>query len=74
MLEMAHHAQVGYLAAKQTIQNMRRAGVVVPVRKRTVDYRAKPVTEYCPRERAAQPTRQPCGLREVVSTWSTVAA
>jgi hypothetical protein len=73
MLELAHHAQVGYVAAKQTIENMRRAGVLVPVRLRRVDYRAKPVAEYCPRKRLEAVTRKPCALREVISTWSTAS-
>jgi len=52
---------------------MRRAGVLVPVRQRTVDYRAQPVMEYCPRKRVEQVVRKPCALREVISAWSTAA-
>ena len=73
LLELAHRAQVGYVAARRTVDNMRRAGVLVPVRQRAVDYRAKPVMEYCPRKRVEQVVRKPCALREVISAWSTAA-
>lgn len=72
MLELAHHAKVGYVAARRTVDNMKRAGVLVPVRQRVVDYRAKPVMEYCPRKRAEAAVRRPCALREVISTWAAV--
>lgn len=73
MLELAHHAQVGYVAARRTVDNMRRAGVLVPVRPRVVDYRAKPVMEYCPRKRVDKAVRQTCALRDVISAWSAAA-
>jgi hypothetical protein len=55
LLELALHAQVGKTAARQTVCNMRRAGVLAMVRERTVAYRNKPVAEYCPGDRLLQP-------------------
>lgn len=55
LLELAQHAQVGKTAARQTICNMRRAGVLALVRERKVAYRNKPVAEYCPGDRLQQP-------------------
>lgn len=54
MLELAHHAQVGYEAARRTVDNMRRAGTLALVRQRAVPYRSRPVAEYCPAERLQQ--------------------
>ncbi|WP_371083512.1 hypothetical protein [Variovorax sp. RCC_210] len=70
MLELALHAQVGYVAARKTVDNMRRAGVLVPIRERKVDYRNRPVAEYCPRKRLQQVSGTKCPLREAVATWS----
>jgi hypothetical protein len=70
MLELAQYAQVGYVAARRTIDNMRRAGVLVPVRKRKVDYRNRPVEEYCPRKRLQQVSGSKCPLRDALATWS----
>jgi hypothetical protein len=71
LLELAHYAQVGYDAARQTVSNMKRAGHLVPVRRRKVDYRGKPVVEYCPRSRAQQQARPTCALHDA---WSSLVA
>ncbi|MDP9891247.1 hypothetical protein J2W32_000344 [Variovorax boronicumulans] len=70
LLELAHYAQVGYVAARRTVDNMRRAGILVPVRDRKVDYRNRPVAEYCPRKRLQQVSGTKCPLREAFATWS----
>lgn len=71
MLELAHHAQVGLVAARRTIDNMRRAGILVAVRERKVDYRNRPVAEYCPRKRVPQIAAGSCPLRTAFASWST---
>lgn len=73
LLELAHHAQVGYVAARRTVDNMRRAGILVPVRERVVDYRNRPVAEYCPRKRVQQISAASCPFRDVFAGWSTAA-
>lgn len=70
MLELAHHAQVGYLAARRTVDNMRRAGILVRVRERVVDYRNRPVAEYCPRRRGQQVSSASCPLRDAFASWA----
>jgi DNA-binding transcriptional regulator YhcF (GntR family) len=74
MLELAMHAQVGRDAARRTIYNMRRAGVLERARDRKVTYRNKPVAEYCPRPRMQQKGGQACPLRDAVGTWSASIA
>ena len=69
MLELALHAQVGYVAARRTIDNMRRAGILVPVRERKVEYRNRPVAEYCPRKRLQMASGSKCPLRDALATW-----
>jgi hypothetical protein len=44
--ELAARACVGHGAARQTVCNMVRAGLLVPVRQRRVPYRNRPVLEY----------------------------
>lgn len=61
LLELAHHARVGYAAARRTVSNMRRAGVLEPVRDREVDYRHKPVKEYSPCRRRGRSAIEPAG-------------
>lgn len=73
-LELAERAQVGYKAARLTVQNMVRGGALCIVRLRPVDYRSRPVAEYCP---AKWLQRQPLETRElhrVFATWQTGAA
>jgi len=70
MLELAHYAQVGYVAARRTVDNMRRAGDLVPVRWRKVDYCNRPVAEYCPPKRLKQAVGAGCPLRDAFASWS----
>ncbi|WP_367847023.1 hypothetical protein [Rhodoferax sp. WC2427] len=44
--ELAQKARVGQLAARRTIDNLRRAGLLHIPRMRKVDYRNCPVAEY----------------------------
>ena len=74
LLELAHYAQVGYDAARQTVSNMQRAGHLVPVRRRKVDYRGKPVVEYCPHWRAQQPARTAFPQHDVTAGWPSQVA
>lgn len=46
--ELAGHAQVGRVAAMNTVKNMVRSGDLVIVRRRWVAHSAKPVAEYAP--------------------------
>lgn len=71
MLELAKHAQVGFKAARTTVDNMRRAGVLVVVRTRTVSYRNRPVAEYATQARLDALGVKRCALREVFAHWST---
>lgn len=61
VVELAHAAQVGRLAAKRTLDNLVRAGSVCIVRRRWVVYRTSPVAEYgvaCPDAQAADAERK----------------
>ncbi len=71
LLELAQHSQVGFLAARRTVDNMRRAGILVVVRTRKVDYRNRPVAEYCTPKRLEAMGVQRCALRDVFATWQT---
>lgn len=66
--EMAHHARVGIKAAKETVRNMRRDGVLVAPRTRRVDYRNRPVNEYAPAQSVARCTPV-VGLARVMTAW-----
>ena len=46
--EMAAVACVGLQAARRTVENMSRAGLLHRVRDRKVEYRNRPVAEYVP--------------------------
>jgi len=48
LLELTQHAQVGRVAAMNTVKNMVRAGDLLIVRRRWVAHSAKPVAEYAP--------------------------
>lgn len=48
LLELASGAQVGRVAAMNTVKNMVRAGELQIVRRRWVAHSAKPVAEYAP--------------------------
>lgn len=71
LLELAAKSQVGFMAARRTVDNMRRAGALVVVRTRKVEYRNRPVAEYAPPDRLVQLGVQRCPLREMFATWRT---
>lgn len=48
LTEMAHKACVALDAARRTVDNMKRGGVLRVPRHRRVDYRNRPVAEYEP--------------------------
>lgn len=68
--EMAHHARVGMKSARDTVRNMRRAGVLDVPRTRRVDYRNRPVNEYVPVQRAARRAHDARGLASVMTAWA----
>lgn len=65
--ELAAKACVGQLAAMNTVKNMKRAGLLVTVRERRVDYRNRPVAEYAPCE--AIPETEAADLGRVLAGW-----
>lgn len=56
LLELSHAAQVGRVAAKATLANLVRSGLVASVRPRWVAYSRKPVSEYARVSAAEQAT------------------
>ena len=54
LLELAATAQVGRVAAMNTLKNMVRDGELVIVRRRWVAHSAKPVAEYAPPDAPAE--------------------
>lgn len=48
LTELSAHAQIGRVAAMNTVKNMTRSGDLVIVRRRWVAHCAKPVAEYAP--------------------------
>ena len=69
--EMAHQAQVGLLAARHTVSDMRRAGQIRKVGERTVDYRNRPVAEYVPAPPASINQSKGCmSLANVLRVWA----
>lgn len=71
MLELAHESQVGFKAARQTVDNMRRAGILVVVRSRVVEYRNRPVAEYSTPKALKRVGGEACPLRQVFADWRT---
>ncbi len=69
-LELAEKAQVGYRAARLTVQNMVRAGSLRIVRLRQVDYRSRPVAEYCPAKWIERQQLDGRELHRVFSAWA----
>ncbi|ASI68512.1 hypothetical protein BA022_08050 [Diaphorobacter nitroreducens] len=67
--EMAHHARVGMKSARDTVRNMRRAGVLDVPRTRRVAYRNKPVNEYVPVQRTKRCAPVARGLASVMTAW-----
>lgn len=70
-LELATHAQVGFKAARWAVQNMVRSRALVIVRMRKVEYRARPVAEYCPAKRLRQAGVPASELPRVFAAWAT---
>ncbi|APW38985.1 hypothetical protein RD110_18705 [Rhodoferax koreense] len=71
LLELAHDAKVGFKDARVTVDNMRRAGVLVVVRTRVVSYRNRPVAEYCTPARLEVLGVKRCALRDAFASWAT---
>jgi len=70
LLELAHHAKVGAIAARNTVKNLTRSGVLVRVAERQVDYRNKPVAEYAPGEERSEETADlGDDIARVMSLW-----
>lgn len=68
--EMAHHAQVGLVAARATVKNMRRAGQLHIAGHRRVAYRNRPVAEYVPAAAQPAPDKGCMGLAQVLRVWA----
>lgn len=67
--EMAAVACVGVSAARDTVKNMSRAGLLRRVRDRKVDYRNRPVAEYAPAAVAASGDDGFVDLAQVLRVW-----
>lgn len=70
LAEMAVHAQVGVDAARQTVANMKRHGVILKARERRVDYRNRPVHEYVP----ADMVQETHGFVDLAAVWPAQTA
>lgn len=68
--EIATHAQVGYDAARDTIANMKRHGVILQARERRVEYRNRPVHEYVPADMA----QASAGFVDLAAVWPAQSA
>lgn len=67
--EIAARAQVGLQAARRTMDNMCRAGVIRKARDRRVAYRNRPVAEYVPAAWTPPQQNPAAGLASVLTTW-----
>lgn len=67
--EIAHRACVGLDAARDTMKNMARAGVVHRVNSRRVAYRNRPVAEYRPGAMATAANDAFAALSGAVRAW-----
>lgn len=65
LLELAQHAQVGAEAARRTVANMARHGVLCKARDRRVEYRNRPVYEYVP----ADMVQETVGYVDLAAMW-----
>ena len=74
LMELACHAQVGFMDARRTVSNMHRARVLVVVRTRKVAYRNRPVAEYSPPQQLEQLGVQCRPLLEMFASWATPIA
>lgn len=70
MRELASHAQVGTDAARRTIENMARHGIIVKARERRVEYRNRPVHEYVP----ADTVIESAGFVDLAAVWPAQTA
>lgn len=68
--ELAARACVGQEAARRTVENMKRAGLLVIRRKRRVDYRNNPVAEYAPKEGTHIPESTVAEWNAVFASWT----
>lgn len=71
--ELAAEAGVGQVAARQTVNNMKRYGLLVIVRERVVDYRNRPVAEYAPAPPKVEAGRVGADLCGVLAGWGAQA-
>lgn len=68
--EMAAEACVGLDAARRTVENMTRYGVLVVPRTRRVPYRNRPVAEYVPAAMAGQASAaNDAGMAQLLRAW-----
>ena len=70
MREMAVHAQVGLKAARYSVTNLKRAGLLQIVRDRKVSYRNRPVAEYAPSTPTPPSPHVTDSLGAVLAGWS----
>lgn len=67
--ELVQAAQVGYDAGLHTVKNMRRAGELVKIGERRVDYRNKPVAEWAPADLVPAAAAGHAELAAAMSFW-----
>lgn len=70
MRELVTRSCVGREAARKTVDNMKRAGLLVIVRTRRVEYRNRPVAEYAPKEGLHIPESTAAEWHAVFANWS----
>lgn len=70
MRELITRSCVGREAAMHTVRNMKRAGLLVIVRTRRVDYRNRPVAEYAPKEGVHIPESTVAEWNAVFASWT----
>lgn len=68
--EMARHARVGMKSARDTVRNMRRAGVLDVPRTRSVVYRNREVNEYALAKRMERRKHDESSLDCVMNAWA----
>lgn len=71
--ELAAKAGVGQVAARETVNNMKRYGLLVIVRERVVDYRNRPVSEYAPAPPKVEGCQLGADLGNVLAAWGAAA-
>jgi len=74
LAELREHAQVGNEAARRTVENMSRHGLLRKVRNRRVSYRNRPVAEYAPADLVPeQAPGEGAGFVDLAAVWSETA-